>query len=151
MNPLAEPEHRDHRRKIAGVWVKAWTEAATAAADVPLTSRLRPRRPFFAGRTATRATLMPLQALPFNTPTRRGHAGSRSSASKPGAVTPPGEEGLLREGGPTCYVVGGHQGAVLKGIPKPRAPSRLQSDQEVPTVTPPPGLWGWGCDLGVHP
>lgn len=27
---------------------------------------------------------MPLQALPFNTPTRRGHAGSRSSGKQAG-------------------------------------------------------------------
>lgn len=95
---------------------------------------------------------MPLQALPFNTPTRRGYAVSEQRRAILGLLRRLGRRGsLLREEGPTCYVVGGHQGAVLKGIPKPRAPSRLQSDQEVPTVTPPPGLWGWGCDLGVHP
>lgn len=92
---------------------------------------------------------MPLQALPFNTPTRRGHAGSQNSR-EPGAVTPPGEEGARSsgKGGPTCYAVGGHRGAVLKGIPKTLTLGPLRSGQEVATVTRPPGLWGWGCDLG---
>lgn len=49
-----------------------------------------------------------------------------------------GESHLFRRQG----ALRGHYG----GIPKQWAPGRLRSGPKVPTVTPPPRLWGWGRD-----
>lgn len=94
---------------------------------------------------------MPLQALPFNTPTRRGHAGSQNSR-KPGTVTPPGEQGARcfgKGGVPPVMPLGVIEG--LKGIPKPLTLGPLRSGQEVPTVTLPPRVVGVGLRFGgIH-
>ncbi|XP_029328167.1 uncharacterized protein LOC115029974 [Mus caroli] len=63
----------------------------------------------------------PCRPYPLTPPRGEDTRGSQNSR-EPGAVTPPGKEGARSsgKGGPTCYAVGGHRGAVLKGIPKPR-------------------------------
>lgn len=60
---------------------------------------------------------------------------------------------MLRRGIPPVMLAGGRRGAAagVGGIPKPWTPGPLRSGPEVPTVTPPPGPWGWGRDLGSAP
>lgn len=144
------------RMPQARVRVKTVGEAAAAAAVLPLTRRWGiaqtpsvTEKPCPGETVQFWAAPMPLQALPLNVPAQRGQpcGVSEPPAGLGGCYAAWGEALSSGRGSPTCFVVRGHRRATVGGSRNSgRLAGRLRSGPKVPTVTPPPRLWGWGRD-----